>query len=61
MAPGETASYCFENLWYNSTIVEYVPVSIRIQYMDNTFKSVPQSALKEMKRIRLKADEIVNN
>lgn len=59
--PGETASYCFENLWYNSTIVEYVPVSIRIQYMDNTFKSVPQSALKEMKRIRLKADEIVNN
>lgn len=58
---GETASYSFENLWYNSTIVKYVPVSIKIQYMDNSFKSVSQSALKEMANIKLKVDELVNN
>lgn len=45
---GETAEYNWENVWYNHTIDQYIPVSINIQYMNGTSLNITGEKLKKI-------------
>ena len=46
--PNDTGAYFFENLWYDGTISEYVPISIHIQYMDGSIKTIMKSEIESL-------------
>lgn len=56
--PNKEVSYQFENLWYNGTISKYVPVSIKIEYMDGTYKTVPTTMINALMEINRKINEL---
>lgn len=37
----------FSNVWYDSTIEEFIPTSIKIQYMDGSISTMNQAKIKE--------------
>lgn len=45
---GETAEYNWENVWYNHTIDQYIPVSINVQYMNGASLNIAGEKLKKI-------------
>lgn len=56
----ESFSYYFDNTWYNSTIDQYIPTSIKIQYMDGSALTMNQAQIKSAKSYSYLMDLPIN-
>lgn len=56
----DTFSYVFDNTWYNSTIDQYIPTSIKIQYMDGSTLTMNQAQIEAAKSYSYLMDLPIN-
>ena len=56
---GENGEYSWENTWYNSIIDTYIPLSIRIEYMNGSKTSINSQQIKKLLSYGLSDENII--
>lgn len=56
---GEKGEYSWENIWYNSTIDTYIPLSINIEYMNGSKTRINSQQIKKLLSYELSDEAII--